>query len=486
MLSNIFSSHPIFFELALIVPELIVLGAAFIITIWGAWAGDRAFNKITLFSGAAVLVSLYILLGVIDHPPVQLFNHQFAISSVSMVFKVIILVGCFLSLWVVKGSAHIAKVRRFETPLLMLLASLGGMLMVSANSFFSLYLALELLSLPLYVLAASARDESTSSEAGLKYFVLGALASGLLLFGISFIYGATGQLSFDTLPQALLNETARLPLIIGLVLVLTGLAFKVSAVPFHMWTPDVYEGSPTPVTAFMAMVPKAAAVGLLMVVLYGPLRVLILDWQPIVLLMAVLSMVLGAIAGVAQKNIVRLLAYSSIGHVGFLLLGLGLGQPAGLSAVAFYVAAYIFMTAGAFALVLSLRNKQQFMSDIADYAGLSKTKPMHALALMVILFSMAGIPLFVGFWAKYVVLMAAIQTGFVTLTIIGVIASAVAAYYYIRIVKVMYFDEVSKKVSPTHSRTLTVLGVLMAFVNVGLFVYPDAIQDLVARVISII
>jgi NADH-quinone oxidoreductase subunit N len=327
-----------------------------------------------------------------------------------------------------------------------LFATVGMLMMISADSLLALYLGLELQSLPLYVMTAFLRDQTRSTEAGLKYFVLGALASGLLLYGCSLVYGFTGTLSFAGLAQILgAGAEAGTPVsagaLIGLVFVAAGLAFKLAAVPFHMWTPDVYEGAPTPVTAFLAAAPKVAAMGLTLRVLYQAFGDWSAQWQQIIVFISVASMLLGSFAAIGQTNMKRLLAYSSIGHVGFALVGLAAGTQDGAQSVLLYMAIYVIMTVGTFGCVLLMRRNGRAVENIDDLAGLARTQPMLAAALAIFMFSLAGIPPLAGFFAKIYVFYAAIDAGLVTLAVIGVLASVVGAYYYIRIVKVMYFDD---------------------------------------------
>jgi len=323
---------------------------------------------------------------------------------------------------------------------LVLFATLGMMLMISANNFMSLYLGLELQSLALYVLAASQRDSGRATEAGLKYFVLGSLASGMLLYGASLVYGFSGTTGFDALAKALAVE-APVGVTVGMVFILAGIAFKISAAPFHMWAPDVYEGAPTPVTAFFAVAPKIAAFALLLRVLTGPFGSMVEQWSQVIVFISVASMVVGGFAAIVQTNIKRLMAYSSIGHVGYALIGLAAGGPDGVRSVLIYLAIYLAMNAGAFAIILSMRQKERSLEGIEDLAGLSKTHPMMALSLAIFMWSMAGIPPFAGFWSKWMVFSAAIDKGMIALSIIGVLTSVVSAFYYLRVIKVMYFDE---------------------------------------------
>jgi NADH-quinone oxidoreductase subunit N len=318
-------------------------------------------------------------------------------------------------------------------------------MMVSANDLIALYLGLELQSLSLYVLAAFKRDTTRSSEAGLKYFVLGALSSCMLLYGCSLIYGFTGTTAFDALATVLSGpETAPIGLIVGIVFLIAGLAFKVSAVPFHMWTPDVYEGAPTPVTAFFALAPKIAAISLFVRVMIDPFGDLLSEWRQVIVFISIGSMVLGSFAAIAQTNIKRLMAYSSIGHMGYALVGLAAGGTSGVQAIILYMTIYLAMNAGTFACILCMCRKGEMVEEISDLAGLSKSNPMLAAALLVFMFSMAGIPPLAGFFGKLYIFLAAIEAQMYTLAIIGVVASVVGAFYYLRIVKIMYFDEAAE------------------------------------------
>jgi NADH-quinone oxidoreductase subunit N len=358
---------------------------------------------------------------------------------------------------------------KFEYPVLIIIATLGMMMLVSAGDLIALYLGLELMSLSLYVVAAINRDSIRSTEAGLKYFVLGALSSGMLLYGASLIYGFTGTVNFAAIAAAATPPT--LGLIFGIVFLLAGLCFKVSAVPFHMWTPDVYEGAPTPVTAFFATAPKVAAMAVFLRVTMEALPNVAHQWQQIVAFVAIASMVLGAFAAIGQNNIKRLLAYSSIGHMGFALVGLAAASQAGIRGVLVYMTIYVAMTLGSFACVLSMRRNGQAVENVSDLAGLARTNPMMALMLAGLMFSLAGIPPLAGFLAKYYVFLAAIEAGLYGLAVIGVLASVVGAFYYLRVVKIMYFDEPAEAFDPMPGELKAVLG-LSGLFTIFYFVYP--------------
>jgi len=352
------------------------------------------------------------------------------------------------------------------------------MLMISANDMITLYLALELQSLSIYVVVAINRDSVRSTEAGLKYFILGALSSGMLLYGISLVYGFTGATQFDAIAAAItVQDGASLGVIFGLVFILAGLAFKVSAVPFHMWTPDVYEGAPSPVTAFLAAAPKVAAMALLVRTVMEAFGPALLEWQQIVVFLSVMSMLLGAFAAIGQTNIKRLMAYSSIGHVGYALIGLAAGTEEGIIGVVIYMTIYIAMTLGAFACVLAMRRADEGMvEEISDLAGLIRTKPWMAAAFTLLLFSLAGIPPLVGFFAKFYVFLAAVEADLVPLAVIGVLASAVAAFYYLRIIKVMMFDEPRDRFEPMAGELRVVLALSGAFTILFFFVWTPILS----------
>ena len=369
------------------------------------------------------------------------FGGQYIADSFSSFMKVLCLLGAAMGLVLSMDFFEKQGLSRFEYPVLLLFATVGMLVMISANDLMSLYMGLELLSLPLYVIAAIDRDNSRAAEAGLKYFVLGALASGLLLYGASLVYGFAGTTNFDRLADALsAQQGVSAGVVVGIIFIIAALAFKVAAVPFHMWTPDVYEGAPTPVTAFFASAPKIAAVALLVRVLAGPFGDTVAQWQQVIVLASLGSMVLGALAAIGQSNIKRLMAYSSIGHIGFALMGLAVGGESGLRGVLLYMAIYLFMNMGAFAVLISMRRDGQPVEGVDDLAGLGRTDPAMALAMAIFMFSMAGVPPLAGFFSKLYVLLPAIEKGFWFLALVGVLSSVVSAYYYLRIIKVMYFD----------------------------------------------
>ena len=367
------------------------------------------------------------------------------VDTFARVMKVMALFGSAIAIILSSHFMKRVKMARFEYPILVMLASVGMMMMISANDLISLYVGLELQSLSLYVVAAIDRDSARSSEAGLKYFVLGALSSGMLLYGASLVYGFTGTTTFPQIAAALTASGSSLGLVFGLVFIIAGLAFKVSAVPFHMWTPDVYEGAPTPVTAFFAAAPKIAAMALFVRVMISPFAAVVQDWQQILVFVSIASMVLGAFAAIGQNNIKRLLAYSSIGHMGFALVGLASGSQEGAQGVIVYMMIYLISTLGVFACVLAMRRKGQHLEQISDLAGLAHNNKALAFVFAMLMFSLAGIPPLAGFFGKYFVFLAAVKSGLYALAVIGVVASVVGAYYYLRIVKIIYFDEPAEK-----------------------------------------
>jgi NADH-quinone oxidoreductase subunit N len=387
-----------------------------------------------------------------------LFTDSFIVDPFARMMKLLTLTGAAVTLlmsvdyW--RGEGRL----KFEFPVLVLLATTGMMMMISANDLISLYVGLELQSLALYVVAAFDRRSARSSEAGLKYFVLGALSSGMLLYGASLIYGFTGSTLFTEIAAAVQPSGANLGLIFGLVFLMAGFAFKISAVPFHMWTPDVYEGAPTPVTAFFAAAPKLAAMTLMVRTLFAAFPAVTVEWQQIVTFLAIASMALGAFAAIGQRNIKRLMAYSSIGHMGYALVGLAAGTAEGVQGVIIYLAIYLAMTLGTFACILAMRRHGRMVEEIDQLAGLSATNPLMAFLLGVLLFSLAGIPPLAGFFAKFYVFLAAIHAGLYALAVIGVLLSVVGAYYYLRIVKIMYFDEPAERFEPMPGVLATVLG----------------------------
>ena len=394
---------------------------------------------------------------------------SFIVDDFARFLKILAIIGSAVTLILSTEFLSDPSRRIFEYSILVLLSTLGMMVLISAGDLIMLYLGLELMSLALYVVAATNRDNAKSTEAGLKYFVLGALSSGMLLYGASLIYGFTGTVEFAGIAAAV--KTGSIGIVFGLVFLLAGLCFKVSAVPFHMWTPDVYEGAPTPVTAFFASAPKVAALAVFTRVALTAFPGIVPQWQQIVVFVAIASMALGSFAAIGQKNIKRLMAYSSIGHMGFALVGLAAGTVEGAQGVLVYIAIYVAMTLGTFAVILAMKRNGQPMEQISDFAGLSRTNPLLAFFFAMLLFSLAGIPPLAGFFAKWYVFVAAIKAGLFTLAVIGVLTSVVGAFYYLTIIKVMYFDEPAGEIDPMRIELRTVLAVAGLF-NIFFFVYP--------------
>ncbi len=470
-----------------ILPELILAVGALALLMAGAYSGARLGGAIG-WAAVAVLLAAGMVAAVPSEPRIVLFNGQIVVDSFGRFMKWLVFVGSALSLIMAADYNRKEGLAKPEFPVLVLFATLGMSIMISANDLITLYVGLELQSLSLYVLAAFRRDSARSTEAGLKYFVLGALSSGMLLYGCSMVYGFAGTTGFDSLAGLFAEALTPPPVgvIVGLAFVIVGLAFKVSAVPFHMWTPDVYEGAPTPVTAFFSVAPKIAAVALFVRVMVGPFAELFQQWQQIVVSIAVLSMFLGSLAAIWQTNIKRLLAYSSIGHIGFALAGLAAGTPAGIRGVAIYMAVYLAATVGTFCCVLTMRVRGRMLEDIRDLSGLSRNAPMLALALAVFMFSMAGIPPLAGFFGKLYVFLAAVEAGLYLLAVLGVLASVIAAFYYLRIVKIMYFDEPSEAFDRPVDRGLSaVLAVSGVFV-VLFVVFQTPVLDNAAAAASVL
>jgi NADH-quinone oxidoreductase subunit N len=420
-------------------PEIILAIGALVLLMVGVFAGEKSARLVTWLAILLMVVSgAWMLLFPIEG---SAYNDAFLSDGFSRYLKLLALIGSAVALFMSIGLQEKENIAKFEYPVLVVLATLGMLLMISAHDLISLYMSLELQSLALYVVAAMNRDSSRSTEAGLKYFVLGALSSGMMLYGMSLVYGFTGHTGFVEIAKVLASETRSIGLVFGLVFVLAGVAFKISAVPFHMWTPDVYEGAPTPVTAFFAAAPKVAAMAIFVRVVIEAFQPVVADWQQIVVFISFASMVLGAFAAIGQTNIKRLMAYSSIGHMGFALVGLAAGSQEGVSGVIIYMTIYMIMTLGTFAIILSMKSKTgESLERVDDLAGLSTTNPLMATVLTAMMFSLAGIPPLAGFFAKYFVFIAAIKAGLYWLSIIGVLASVVGAYYYLRIVKLMWFD----------------------------------------------
>jgi NADH-quinone oxidoreductase subunit N len=443
-----------------ILPELSIFISAVLLLIVGLFV-----KNIKLIINLAIITLIIAIILVFVQPVQSAFNNSLTIDEFSKIAKTLILIGSLASIVMYHSSREDLNINLFEYPILILLATIGMMIMVSANDLIAIFIGLELQSLTLYVLAALNRNHLASSEAGLKYFLLGALSSGLLLFGLSYIYGFTGNTNLNLISTTV--TSGNIGLIIGIVFVCSGIAFKVSAVPFHMWTPDVYEGAPTPVTAFFALAPKVAAIALAVRFLIVGFSDIAFDWQQIIIFLSIASMVFAAFAAIAQKNIKRLMAYSSIGHVGYALIGLACGTPQGVSSLVIYLSIYLIMNIGVFSFILSMKNKGEYYENISDLSGLYKTHPYYSVVITILMFSLAGIPPLAGFFGKFYIFIAAIESNLLLLAIVGILASVVGAFYYLRIIKVIYFDESKNSFDGFSHRSL------------GLLTHPSAILILI-------
>jgi NADH-quinone oxidoreductase subunit N len=423
------------------IPEIILSIGVLVLVLVGAFRGERSTNLVTAGAFALLLVALLAVGLQPSTGRTTTLGGAFIADGFAKYMKALVLLGSAATLAMSGDFMRREGFARFEFPLLILLSTIGMMMMVSANDLIALYLGLELQSLAAYVIAAIHRDNLRSTEAGLKYFVLGGLSSGMLLYGASLVYGFTGTVSFPAIAGVVTAGEAPIGLILGIVFLAAGIAFKISAVPFHMWTPDVYEGAPTPVTAFFATAPKMAAMAMAVRVFIGAFPHVLGSWQQIIVFIAIMSMALGSFAAIGQRNIKRLMAYSSIGNVGYALIGLAAGTEEGIQGVIVYMAIYLAMTLGGFACILGMRRDGRYVETVEDLSGAAQTHPWRAFAFAAMLFSLAGIPPLAGFFAKFYVFAAAIEAQLYTLAVIGVVTSVVGAFYYIRIVKVMYFDE---------------------------------------------
>jgi len=466
---------PFFTQLAHhFLPEVILAIGVLALILVGAWRGDRSYGLVSeLAVGLLGVALLSIVLS--THPEASVFDDAYIDDGFSRFVKGLTLAASLFTILLSTDFLRRAGLDKFEYPILILLATLGMLLLISADNLIALYLGLELMSLALYVAVAFARDDGRASEAGLKYFVLGALSSGMMLYGSSLLYGFAGTISFTGIAAAI-SGSAPIGVIFGLVFVLAGLAFKMSAAPFHMWTPDVYEGAPTPVTAFFASSAKMAAVAITVRITLTAFPGITGQWRQIIIFLAIVSTLLGSFAAIGQTNIKRLMAYSSIGHMGFVLIGLSAGTEAGVKGIAIYLAMYSVMTLGAFAAILTMRVEGKPVENISDLAGLSRRNGATAFFLAMLMFSLAGVPPLGGFFAKYYVLLPAVQAGLYPLAVIGVLASAVAAYYYLRIVKVMYFDEPAPAFDASPATVRGVLALSTIFL-LFFWIYPAPLMD---------
>jgi NADH-quinone oxidoreductase subunit N len=454
-------------------PEIVLALGAMALLMFAVFRGDQSTPVIN-----AASIALLVLVGliVLQLPAGRLvtFRGSFVLDDFARFMKILALLGSAISIIMVSRYLQTEHQNRFEYAVLILLSTLGMMVLSSAADLIALYLGLELMSLALYVLAAIERDSVKSTEAGLKYFVLGALSSGMLLYGASLIYGFTGTVEFSGIAKA--SSTGGVGLIFGLVFLFAGFCFKVSVVPFHMWTPDVYEGAPTPITALFAAAVKVAGIAMFVRATISAFPGITMQWQQILVFVAIASMALGSFAAIGQRNIKRLMAYSSIGHMGFALIGLAAGTEQGVRGVMIYMAIYLAMTLGSFAFIMAMRSNGHSVEDITDLSGLARTKPTMAFFFALLLFSLAGVPPLAGFFAKFYVFLAAIEAGLYPLAVIGILTSVVGAYYYLMIVKVMCFDEPKGSFEPMTNDLRLVLGATGLF-NLLLCIYPAPLID---------
>jgi len=462
-----------------ILPELFLSITMMFLLMLGVFI-KKSFKLVNLLT----ILSLIFAIALILNQPneiIKIFNESYIIDKLSIFMKVLTLLFCIFVLLLSKDYIKSNSIDKIEYPIIILASTLGMILMISSYDLIIFYLGLELQSLCLYILASFKRDDERSTEAGLKYFVLSALASGLLLYGCSLIYGFTGSTNFEIISENL--REANTGAVFGVVFIIVGLAFKVSAVPFHMWTPDVYEGSPTSITSFFALVPKIAALTVFIRFMYVPFINVISHWQTIIIFLSIASMILGAVAAIGQSNIKRLMAYSSIGHMGYALAGLAPGTNAGIHSTIIYLTIYLVMNLGAFGCIFMMKRENIFYEKINDLSGLSKNHPMLALGFLIILFSLAGIPPLAGFFAKFYIFMAVIEAKMYTLAIIGLVTTVVSAFYYLRIIKVIYFDKPIEPFEESNDWGLKAPLVLSSILILIYFIYPSILTKVVSSII---
>jgi len=467
----------------LLIPEIALTILTCSCLLFGLYSKKNSYIKTINAVIFSLLITILLIFFNIDVKFAH-YDELFSNNSLIQFFKIIIIIGSLLSLIISKNYFIELKIDKFEVPILLMFSTIGMLILVSSNNLMLMYLAIELQSLPLYVLAALKRDSLVSAESGVKYFILGALSSGILLYGCSLIYGFTGTTSFEGIYLSLNQlDNLNLGIIFGLVFILVGLAFKVSAVPFHMWTPDVYEGSPTSITAFFAIVPKIAAVVLIYRFCLEPFGNFYREWSQIIIFLSISSMFVGAIAAIAQNSLKRLLAYSSIGHIGYVLIALAAGNQESIKAVAIYMFAYMIMNVAIFAIILSLKSSKGFVENINELSGLSKSNPIIGLSITAIMLSMAGIPPFIGFFSKFYIFVAALNKGLIVLSILGVLASVISAYYYLRIIKVIYFEDLNENqnFSFSISTQSKLILIIMLFIMSFFVFYPSIIVNVASN-----
>ena len=462
-----------------ILPELFLSLAIMSLLMVGAFI-KKSFKLVNLLTIFTLIFAIILLL---NQPSeiIKIFNESYIIDRLSIFMKVLTLLFCLLVLLSSKDYVKSISIDKIEYPIIILASTLGMILMISSYDLIVFYLGLELQSLGLYILSSFRRDDEKSTEAGLKYFVLSALASGLLLYGCSLIYGFTGSTNFEVISANL--DGSNTGAVFGIVFIIVGLAFKVSAVPFHMWTPDVYEGSPTSVTSFFALVPKIAALAVFIRFMYVPFINVINQWQIIIVFLSIASMILGAVAAIGQNNIKRLMAYSSIGHMGYALAGLATGTNAGIQSTIIYLTIYLVMNLGAFGCIFMMKRENVFYENINELSGLSKNHPVLSLSFLIILFSLAGIPPLAGFFAKFYVFMSVIEVKMYSLAVIGLVTTVVSAFYYLRIIKVIYFDKPKKPFEKCYDWGLKISLILSSILILIYFVHPSALTNIISSIV---
>ncbi len=467
-------------NITLVLPEIFLSISIMCLLILGVFKKESSKLILNLSLIVLLITAVIIFNETLSTSETSLFNNSIIIDYLSSFMKIITLISSFFVLAISSNYLKIFKIFKIEYPILILSSVLGMMIMISSNDLIVFYMGLELQSLALYVLATFNRDQLKSSEAGLKYFVLSALSSGLLLYGCSLIYGFTGSTNFNVVTQEL--NSSDYALTFGIVFILVGLAFKISAVPFHMWAPDVYEGSPTSVTLFFTMVPKIAALTVFIRFLYVPFLNLIDQWQMILIFLSIASMLFGAVAAIGQTNLKRLIAYSSIGHIGYTLAGLATGSNDGIQSSVIYIVIYIIMNLGLFSCLLMIKRNNEYYEDISDLSGLSKNHPLLSLSLLVILFSLAGIPPLAGFFAKFYIFKSVLEQSMYFLAIVGLLSTVIAAFYYLRIIKIIYFDEEKEKYDTDHGFWLKLSLTTSTLIILIYFIFPSQIIDLVSKI----
>ena len=462
-----------------ILPELFLSLAIMSLLMVGAFI-KKSFKLVYLLTIFSLIFAIILLL---NQPSeiIKIFNESYIIDRLSIFMKVLTLLFCLFVLLSSKDYVKSISIDKIEYPIIILASTLGMILMISSYDLIVFYLGLELQSLGLYILSSFRRDDEKSTEAGLKYFVLSALASGLLLYGCSLIYGFTGSTNFEVISANL--DGSNTGAVFGIVFIIVGLAFKVSAVPFHMWTPDVYEGSPTSVTSFFALVPKIAALAVFIRFMYVPFINVINQWQIIIVFLSIASMILGAVAAIGQNNIKRLMAYSSISHMGYALAGLATGTNAGIQSTIIYLTIYLVMNLGAFGCIFMMKRENVFYENINELSGLSKNHPVLSLSFLIILFSLAGIPPLAGFFAKFYVFMSVIEVKMYALAVIGLVTTVVSAFYYLRIIKVIYFDKPKKPFEKCYDWGLKISLILSSILILIYFVHPSVLTNIISSIV---